>query len=494
MAHGVTITEVPTGVVPAVTSTAGTPVYVGTAMVNAGDPTFVNKPGVFYTLAEAEETLGPVTDTASFNDWTLMQAVKAHFSTYSVAPIVCINVLDPANGDHTLDLVTEPSVIGADGTIQIEQYGGTTPLHGVVSSSVVVRYLGVAMNRTSDYTLTYDDDGYCVITRVAGGGIPAGATVVVSCSYLDPSAIGTSQIIGGYSAGSYTGLEVVQQVFPRLRLVPGLIVAPRWSEEPTVAARMAVIAGAIDGGFKAIALVDLPSDPYEIASYSGCSAWKSDNGYTDDRMIVSWPKVRIDLDDGFELYSGSVVLACVINRTDYDHNGLPYASPSNKAITLDSAQIDYETDVYLTQAQANALNDQGIVTFINGFNGWRTWGNRTGGYPNSSDPKDTMIPVRRMFDYVNNTLILTTARLVDEPGNRRLIDQVLGTVGSFINGLIASEALVDGKVEFREEDNPVADLADGTIRWHLILTPPSPAQEIEYTLEYDPNGLTALFE
>jgi phage tail sheath protein FI len=89
---------------------------------------------------------------------------------------------------------------------------------------------------------------------------------------------------------------------------------------------------------------------------------------------------------------------------------------------------------------------------------------------------------------------LTTDVNVDDPINRRLIDLVLGTLTSFLNGLIAAGALVDGVIEFRADENPVIDLSDGKVRWHLTLTPPSPAQEMEFVLEYDPTALEALFE
>jgi len=98
-----------------------------------------------------------------------------------------------------------------------------------------------------------------------------------------------------------------------------------------------------------------------------------------------------------------------------------------------------------------------------------------------------------MFNWIENTVVLTVQRDVDQPGNRRLIDSVVGTVQSFINGLIATGALVDGKIEFRTDDNPTVDLADGIIRFHLTLTPPSPAESIEFTAEYNPNALAALF-
>jgi phage tail sheath protein FI len=151
-------------------------------------------------------------------------------------------------------------------------------------------------------------------------------------------------------------------------------------------------------------------------------------------------------------------------------------------------------EVLLTRPQANTLNAQGIVTLLNGFNGWRLWGNRTGVYPGNTDPKDAFIPIRRMFNWIGNTVILTTDANVDDPINRRLVDLVMGTLQSFINGLIAVGALLDGsRIEFREDENPTTDLSDGKIKWHLTLTPPSPAEELDFILEYDPSALEALF-
>ncbi|MEK0431304.1 MAG: hypothetical protein RL139_1108 [Gemmatimonadota bacterium] len=494
MAHGVSVSEVPTGVRPPVRVTAGLPVYVGTAPVNLGTLVdVVNKPMLFYTLAEYVAKCGPIPPASEWGKWTLAEAASAHFSVYSVAPFVAINVIDPTNSDHYNQLVTEPVVLDANGDAFVEMYGTTTPLYGVIKSTVVVRYGGVPQTLGDDYTLAFDDDGFLVISRVEGGDIPASSTITVSCNYLDPDGVDAADIIGGYSAGVYTGLEVVKQVYRKLRLVPGFILAPKWSQQPSVAARMATIAGNVDGGFRAHALVDLSSDPYEIATHADCAAWKSDNGFNVAGMTPCWPKFKNVVDDVDNVYHLSTVMACRANLTDAARGGIPYASPSNQAITGTSAVLDDDTEVLLTNEQAGALNAQGIVTALNGFNGWRLWGNRTGLYPGNTDPKDAFIPIRRMFNWFQNTVILTTDRDVDQPGNRRLIDSVIGTIGSLINGLIASEAFIDGKIEFREDENPATDLADGIIRWHVTLTPPSPAESINFVLEYDPAALAALF-
>ncbi len=481
--HGVSIREIPTGVKPPVRITAGIPVYIGTAPINAGDLTCVNKAVVAYTLAEAVAKLGPQSD--DFASWTLHEAMKAHFSVYSVAPVVFINVLDPDNAYHVAEATGESHQL-VDGEVQLQVYGGPdAPLLGVLMDSVVVtgKTLG------TDYTLAFDDDGFLVVSIVDGGGLSEDSVILVDFDYLDPAGVTSDDIIGGLSGGQYTGLEVVEQVFPALRLVPGFILAPKFSQVPEVAARMATIAASINGAFRALALTDLSTDPGEIADYSAAAAWKSDNGFGSINAVPCWPLAK----NGDDVYHLSTVLACVANVTDAARDGLPYASPSNKAVSATAAVDDDGTEILLTRPQANALNAQGIFTLLSGFNGWRTWGNRTGGYPGTTDPKDAFIPIRRMFNWIGNTVILTIDANVDDPANRRLIDLVLNTLTAFLNGLIPAGALVDGKIEFREDENPVVDLADGKVKFHLTLTPPSPAETMEFVLEYDPTALAALF-
>ncbi len=491
MGHGVTISEVATGVVPPVHVTAGLPVYVGVAPINAGDLTNVNKPVLCETLADYVDSFGPIPPT-DWDDWTLGEAAKAHFSAYGVGPIVCINVIDPTNSGHKAAVVTEPHTLDSDGNAKLSDYANTGPLLGVLKSTVVVRSgsVGGAIRVLgTDYTLAFDADGYLVVSRVTSGAIAALATIYVSFSYLDPEAIVAADIIGSYSVGVYTGIEVISQVFPALRMVPGFLLAPTFSEDATVAAALKTKARSINGSFRAMALVDLSTAIGIIPSYASAAAWKSTNGYSAVDLVPCWPLVK----NGDDVYHLSTVIACVANLVDAARDGIPYASPSNQPVTGTSAVLDDGTQVLLEKPQANTLNDNGIVTVLNGANGWRTWGNRTGGFPGTTDPKDAFIPIRRMFNWIENTIILTADRDIDQPGNRRLIDGVVGTVQGFLNGLIATGALVAGKIEFRASENSVTDLSDGKVSFHVTLTPPSPAQEIQFIAEYDPTALASLF-
>ena len=295
-----------------------------------------------------------------------------------------------------------------------------------------------------------------------------------------------SAIIGGYnsSAGKKTGLELVSEVFHKYRLIPGIILAPKWSREPEVAAVMKAKAESLSEVFRCIALCDAPGDKYtEIPS------WKTSKNYTSGRQLLCWPKVKL----GDKVYHMSTHICGVINRTDAGRDDVPYKSPSNEPLQAEGTVNDSGDEVIMTLGEANYLNSQGIVTAINWTGGWRVWGNRTCAYPASSDPKEVFISVRRMFDYIGNTFINTFWQKADQPLTVRLIREIVSSYNLYLNGLTAREMILGGRIEFREDENGLTDLMSGIIRFHVYVTPPEPSETIEGILEYDPQYLSALY-
>ena len=108
--------------------------------------------------------------------------------------------------------------------------------------------------------------------------------------------------------------------------------------------------------------------------------------------------------------------------------GAPYVSPSNKTLMIDGLVNGAGAEINLTLAQANILNAAGVVTALNFMGGWKAWGNYTACYPVASDVKDNLIPVSRMFDWVANTVVQTCWSYIDQPMNRRTIDNILDTI------------------------------------------------------------------
>ena len=52
---------------------------------------------------------------------------------------------------------------------------------------------------------------------------------------------------------------------------------------------------------------------------------------------------------------------------------------------------------------------------------------------------------------------------------------------------VLEEHLLGARAEMLEEENDLLDLMAGMIHIHIYITPPSPMQECDFTLEYDVN-------
>lgn len=173
---------------------------------------------------------------------------------------------------------------------------------------------------------------------------------------------------------------------------------------------------------------------------------------------------------------------------------IPYESPSNKTVHIDGLCDDDGNTINLTYNQALVVDAAGICTFLNFMGGWTAWGNHTACYPKSTDVKDYFIPLSRMFDYVSNTLIKTFWSKLDKPMNRRLIDTILDSANIWLNGLVGAGYLLGARVEMLENENPLTSLMAGKIKLHVYMTPPSPAQEIDFVLEYDADYVTSALQ
>lgn len=477
--HGVYISEVPTSIIPPVRTTAGLPFVIGTAPINLADVTNVNKPVLCYTYQEAVEAFGYSDDWANY---TLCEFIYSHFALFNVSPVVLVNVLDPAT--HKTSKTDESYTFSA--TVQAVKLQNK----GVLLNTVVVKSTAAEPETYvlgTDYALGFDEDGYAVITRLSSGGIGEASGIKVTYDYLDPSLVEADDIIGGVDAttGDYIGLELIDKVFPKFGLVPGMVLAPGWSDDPEVAAVMVAKASNINSHFKCIALVDVPE---EVEKYSDVSEWKNQNNFIYERQVVCWPKIKL----GTKEFHLSTQLAGVMCKVDSQNDDVPYVSPSNKSIQANGAVANGK-EVALGPEQAAYLNGQGVVTALNFIGGWRAWGNRTGAYPSMTDVKDTFIPIRRMFDWIGNTLVLTFWQKVDYPITRRLVETIVDSANIWLNGLAARQFILGGRVEFNRDENPTTDLIDGIIRFHVYVTPPAPAREIDFIVEYDPQYLETLF-
>ena len=238
------------------------------------------------------------------------------------------------------------------------------------------------------------------------------------------------------------------------------------------------------------AIIDADTETVKV--YSDVPTWKSKNNITQPSQLVTWPKYTL----GGKIYHSSVHQAGVMSKTDATEDlggGSPCESASNKTIQIDGMALADGTEVLLDLVKANYLNSNGIITALNLTGSFVSWGNETACYPANTDVTDYFYCVSRMFSWVANSVILSMWSKVDKKLNKRLIESVTQSINIWLNGLMAEEKILGGRVEFLEEENTTADLLAGKAKFHIYLTPPSPAKELDFVLEYDVSYLENIF-
>ena len=475
--HGVYTSEVATSMVAPITGTAGLQVIVGTAPVNMlKDPAAaVNVPLLVSSYKEAVEAVGYLPD---FANYTLCECISANFSVVGIAPMVLINVLDPAK--HKIAIT--------GGTVQVNDGVAVLEETGVLLEGLTVKSGSTTLTAGTDYTTTWNDDGTLNIVVLSTGAGKEATSLTVTGNKIDPSKVTAADIVGGVdsSTGKETGLEVVRQVYPKLSMTPGILLAPRFSKDATVAAALQAKTKSINSVFGAVCVVDIDSSNTGATKYTAVKTTKEAQAVSDPNAYAVWPFAKV----GNTVYSGSALAAALTAYTDAQNDDTPNVSPSNKTIAISAACLPDGTEVVLDQEQANLLNGQGVITAINA-NGFKLWGNNTAAYPSTTDPKDRWLAVRRFFDWDGNNFILTYWQKVDKPGNKRLIQSIVDSQNIIGNGYVARDYCAGYRIEFRDDENPITDLLDGKLTTHTYLAPYIPAEKIVNIREYDTAALEA---
>lgn len=460
--HGVRTRQTETSVSTPVTAGSGITFVVGTAPVHVVDGK-VNEPIYGGNYNESVAALGYGDD---WKKYSLCEVMYSHFRLYSTAPVIFVNVLDPAAHKKAIAPQAYP----------ISDKKVLLPLEAIKGSVTVNEYeIG------TDYDLFYVDNAL-VLEVLEGGAIEEATTeLTVGFDEIDPTKVTKADIIGGFNVATKktSGFEVLESVFPKYRVVPDIIICPGWSHDAEVAAIMSAKAANINDVFEAKALCDV--DTTEVKHYADVTAWKTAQNINAKTQILCFPMCKL----GDRIFHLSTQAAGLIGKVDTENDNCPAESPSNKLLQINSAVLADGTEVLLDLKQANYLNSNGVVTALNFIGGFVLWGNETACYPANTDVKDYFISVSRMFGWVSNSIILTYWSKVDKKLNRRFVDSITDSLNIWLNGLTSEEKLLGGRIEFRHEENPDTAIMSGKVKFHIYLTPPSPAKEIEFVLEYD---------
>ena len=467
--HGIETSKLRTSVSTPATVASGIHFVVGTAPVHTVDGK-VNEVVLLNTYEEAAQLIGYSDD---WKKYSLCEEVYTAFSLYGIAPIVVVNVLDPKKHKKSVD---GEELTVADNQIKLP--------YETIESSIKI----TGKTAGEDYGVLYSD-GKCIVEFLED----TTGTLTVSHDEVDPSLVTKKEIIGGYDVSTHksTGFELIDNVFPKYTLAPDLLLCPNWSHDSEVAAIMSAKAENINGVFDADAILDIDTTEKGVTYYTDAPEFKKKKNFTKANELVCFPRLRLGETD----FNYSTQLAALISQVDSTGEyggGTPCESASNKSLQADSMVLANGEEVLLDVQKANYLNDNGIITALNFYNGFVSWGNYTAAFPSSSDPVDYFYSISRMFKWVAKTVVLTYWSSLDGKMTRRLIDTILQGVNDWLNGLTSEEKILGGRVEFREDENTETALMAGKARFHVYLTPPSPMQKMEWVFEYDVSYLSAL--
>jgi len=477
--HGVYNREIDTSLTAPIRGTAGLQVIFGTAPIHlAADPEkAVNTPKLCYSFKEAAEAFGHSDD---FRNFTLCQSVDACFRVFNVAPIVLVNVLDPKNPAHITKNEAATYAV-KDGLVIYDKAM-------VLLASLIVMAGEVTLVSGKDYTAEHDATGAVVISMLSEEA-KAATEVSVSSTSLNPAGVTREDVVGGLNAatGEETGLELVRHIYPKLGMVPGILLAPGWSQDPVVAAALQAKTEEINGCFECVTYLDIAADDTGATVYTDVPEAKTKLGASSTHAAVFWPMGAV----GDKIYSMSALAAAMTAYNDASNGDVPYDSPSNHPLRITATVLADGTQVVLDRQQANdVLNANGVITAIN-EGGFNLWGNSTAAYPATTDPKDRWLAVRRFFNWDGNNFILTYRQKVDRPGDTRLIQSIVDSQNITGNGYVARGYCAGYRTEFRQEDNPKTELLNGHLTVRTRQAPYIPSEFIENVREYDVTALEA---
>lgn len=449
-------------------------VIIGTAPINMGDITCVNKAQLIQTTTDATKYFGGVNNIPGF---TISEALYAAFQIFGVTPVICINVLDPETHKESKTFsdiaVVDGKATFADigilpKTLDVKNTSGDTPI--------------------TDYTVSFDAEGKCTITLAEKH--KEVTSIKGGYDILAPSKVKDTDIIGSIDLTTLKpkGLECLSEIFPKYSMIPSYVIAPGFTSNE-VRAVLDTKATAINGKYSAMSIIDMP----EETKYGEAVKYKKDNNWIDEDQIVCFGKIKFS----GKYFNQSTFLAMLSASIDAENDGVPYQSPSNNNIKAEGIVYKASTyeDVILGEQEANLLNENGICTVISRPNGIVAWGNRTSCYQpgGNSDPKDAFIPVKRMFKYIGNNLHINCAADVDKPMTFSKAKNIQNNINIWLTSLTSQGKLLGGRVEFLEEENSQQDLVDGKFKWHIYLGAVTPGETLHFVLEYDGDYVQGFF-
>lgn len=461
----------------------GVIVYIGTAPTNtiAEGAAATNVPVSVTSIAEARAFFGYSDDWAKY---TLCEAMRVHFETKGVGPLVLINVLDVKK--HKADEGFSQEMTPKNGKI-------TVPMAGdVILESVTV---GEKVKDT-DYTVAYDISKETItISEAKKGGLGAEA-VTVSFDKVDPSKVSADDVCGATDGmGGNTGIYAVKDVYQVTGHIPAYIMAPGFSSDPTVHAALIANSRKVNGHWDAFVYSDIPiTDKGTPVTPDKAKEWKAANGYTAENEKVFYPLAEGT--DGRK-YHLSVLAAANFQELLTESNGIPYRSSSNTACGAIKGLYFGEGQparILDDQTVNEHLNQHGICSAAYVSGRWGIWGAHCADYDqDSADSVNVAETNRTMLYYISNDFQARRSTDVDRPLTANDVAEIVAQEQNRLDALVSVGALAYGKCSQTMTADARSDLMNGDHAFTFDVTTTPLAKSLTAQVNWTDEGFETYF-
>jgi phage tail sheath protein FI len=400
-------------------------------------------------------------------------AVELPSAADAAKPAFRVTALEPgaAGNDLSVD-VAEPGEPG-EGVFKLVVKQGGKPAETFDNVTVGRGKQNVAtVVKAQSKLITIEEVGSLTAPATASAVALSGGTASVPARVTPDDYVGSSADRTGFA-----GLEAIDEV--TMLAVPDLMAVYEQGIidlEGAQAVQLAMIAHCELMGDR-VAILDAPPG----LNSQQIKEWRVDKaGYDSKYATLYWPWIKV-----FDPLSGQTKLvppgghmAGVWARND-DTRGV-HKAPANEVVR---GAIALELQV--TKGEHDQLNPNGI-NVIRSFpgRGIRVWGART----LSSDPAWRYLNVRRLFNYVEESILEGTQWVVFEPNDMALWERVKRTVGSFLLGVWRQGALFGATpdeafyVKCDAETNPPDVIDRGQLVVEVGIAPVKPAEFVIFRI------------
>ncbi|HEY0452636.1 phage tail sheath family protein [Actinophytocola sp.] len=314
--------------------------------------------------------------------------------------------------------------------------------------------------------------------------LPRTGEITLGTPAPSPAKVGANDYVGNSSDRTgFGGLEAIDEV--TMLCVPDLMAAYQHgalSIEDVKAVQLAMIAHC-ELMADRIAILDTPPG----LKAQEVKDWRMDvTGYDSKYAAMYWPWIKVaDPVAGKQVFvPPSGAMAGIWARNDASRG--VHKAPANEvvrgAVTL---------ELNITKGEHDVLNPIG-VNCIRSFRGQgiRVWGART----LSSDPEWRYLNVRRLFNYVEKSILQGTNWVVFEPNDPKLWDSVKRTATMFLRRVWRDGALFGRApaqaffVKCDEENNPPENRDAGILTVEIGIAPVKPAEFVVFRISQFAEG------